>query len=155
MRHKTVKARFDERWIPEPNTGCWLWTGHSHKRGYGWLTVQRKSKLAHRVAWELFRGPIGTDLHVCHRCDTPACVNPGHLFLGTRSDNQRDCENKGRRRHLYGENHRRAKLTDELVRYARMYAAAGGDVKALAKRLGVSQAALQVAVVRKTWRHVQ
>lgn len=100
---RTTKQRFDEKWIPEPNSGCWLWTATSNKQGYGGFMLNGKREHAQRVAWFLKHGqmpPIGID--VCHRCDTPACVNPDHLFLGTRSDNMRDAISKGRRVYQIG-----------------------------------------------------
>ena len=75
--------------IPEPNTGCWLWLGFISPDGYG-------TRLAHRRAWELARGPIPDGMLVCHRCDVRHCVNPDHLFLGTHLDNMRDMIRKGR-----------------------------------------------------------
>ncbi len=73
---------------------CWLWTGPTNKKGYG---DAGNSKLAHRLAWELFRGPIPPGLSVLHECDTPACVNPFEcLWLGTAKDNSEDMVAKGR-----------------------------------------------------------
>ena len=78
--------------------GCWNWTGCLDSKGYGQLTDcrtgKKKHSLAHRVAWELMHGPIPPGLRVLHSCDNPPCVR--HLFLGTQSDNIRDCVNKGR-----------------------------------------------------------
>jgi len=71
---------------------CWYWTGHLNSKGYGIF----KKKLAHRASYKLFVGPIPPDMLVCHTCDTPDCVNPEHLFLGTFKDNTRDMINKGR-----------------------------------------------------------
>jgi len=79
---------------------CWLWSGALAKnRGYGvyWDTAAQQTKLAHRGAWEIARGPIPQGLSVLHRCDNPPCVNPAHLFLGTQLDNIRDMDKKGRR----------------------------------------------------------
>lgn len=81
--------------MPEPNSGCWLWVGTT-VTGYGQLTFGRKRWLAHRLAWEAFRGAVPGDLCVLHRCDVPACVNPDHLWTGTRLDNNRDMTAKGR-----------------------------------------------------------
>src|SRR5678816_1649164 len=113
--------RFEEKYCPEPNTGCWLWTGSTNPSGYGqlfrsWRKGSRPA-LAHRIAWELFNGPIPDSIFVCHRCDTPSCVNPKHLFLGTCSDNMQDCSKKGRLRipALRGEAQPTSKLTVDQV----------------------------------------
>lgn len=85
--------------MPEPNSGCHLWTGTVCKHGYGRIYRKGASPvLVHRVAWERVHGPIPAGLKVCHRCDTPSCVNPDHLFLGTQRDNLRDMYAKGRGR---------------------------------------------------------
>lgn len=91
-------ARFAAKVCPEPNTGCWLWTAQLMPGPwqYGRFTYRGREMLAHRASWEIHRGPIPRRMHVCHRCDTPSCVNPDHLFLGTHQDNMRDRDNKGR-----------------------------------------------------------
>mgnify|MGYP001608699181 CR=1 FL=1 len=94
----TLMERFETRYEPEPTSGCWLWTGRRDSFGYGVvpLGTRGRRQLAHRAAWELFRGVIQGGLQVCHRCDIPSCVNPNHLFLGTQGDNVRDCHAKNR-----------------------------------------------------------
>lgn len=100
--------------------GCWLWTASVNSGGYGQLWVSGKIRLAHRVAWELTHGRIENraSFHgtcVCHRCDTPRCVRPGHLFLGTHQENLADAGRKGRMRGMsgvVGERHPKSKLTD-------------------------------------------
>jgi hypothetical protein len=82
--------------MPEPNTGCLLWLGKVGTDGYGLFKVGGKRRAAHRVSYEIHKGPIPPGLWVLHRCDTPACVNPEHLFLGTHADNMRDMVAKGR-----------------------------------------------------------
>lgn len=82
---------------PEPTTGCHLWTGGSKPPyGYGHFKAFGRTMKAHRFSWELHCGPIPEELCVLHRCDTPACVNPGHLFLGTQTVNMADRDAKGR-----------------------------------------------------------
>lgn len=76
--------------------GCWLWVGATNPNGYGTISINKKFHKAHRVSYRIANGPFPENLHVCHRCDTPACVNPSHLFLGTVKDNMRDCKAKGR-----------------------------------------------------------
>lgn len=90
--------------------GCILWQSPRNKGGYGLVTFEKKQMFAHRLAWQRAYGPIPEGLHVCHHCDTPACVNPNHLFIGSDADNQRDKTLKGRQ--PKGATHYATKLTD-------------------------------------------
>ena len=95
-----LKERFESKYLPVPETGCWLWEGTYLDKGYGCFSINNKSKRAHRVSWELYRGGIPKGLHVLHHCDTPECVNPNHLFLGTNQDNVNDATKKRRHKHI-------------------------------------------------------
>ena len=98
-KHAPLAERF-ARYVGEPGeNGCILWTGSVNKRGYGQIQLAGRGGrpvLAHRLSWELANGPMASGMCVLHRCDVPGCVNPAHLFLGTRADNQRDMAIKGR-----------------------------------------------------------
>lgn len=93
-----AKERFMKFVSPEPNSGCWLWTGGTvQPGGYGVFAPRTSPQTtAHRVSWMLFVGPIPDGLQVCHHCDVRLCVNPDHLFLGTSQDNHSDMVRKKR-----------------------------------------------------------
>lgn len=82
----------------EKTDTCWIWGGNKNQDGYGlFYPLSKKTAQAHRFSWSLINGPVPDGLYVCHKCDNPSCVNPDHLFVGTQTDNMRDCKNKGRR----------------------------------------------------------
>ena len=86
----------------EGDDGCWIWIGAAPSRAsYGVMRVAGRSILAHRLSYEIYKGPIPAGMHVCHTCDRPPCVNPAHLFTGTHLENMRDKVKKGR--HYTGE----------------------------------------------------
>lgn len=75
------------RTSPEPNSGCWLWTGGVTDRGYAQITRNRRSELVHRVIYELTYGPIPLNLQIDHLCRVRCCVNPQHLEAVTAKEN--------------------------------------------------------------------
>ena len=84
-----VKARFIEKVRFSPKTSCWLWTGAKNPYGYGCISVQRKTVLAHRLAYEILVEPIPEGLVIDHLCRVPSCVNPAHLEPVTSAENTR------------------------------------------------------------------
>ncbi len=91
----TDADRFEEKFTPEPMSGCWLWTGCMHPRGYGKFWMDGAVILAHRAALAIYRSPAPDDLLVCHRCNNKQCVNPDHLYVGTLSDNAKQAYRDG------------------------------------------------------------
>ena len=157
-RRWTLADRFWRHVEPEPNSCCWLWRGGLIGNGYGRFRRGpahiRGRALAHRVAWELTRGPIPAGLAVCHRCDTPRCCNPYHLFLGTVADNNRDMCQKGRARYLRGSKIPCAKLSETLIPTIRHRYAAGEFITRIARDFGVSHQTIRAVVRRERWAHV-
>lgn len=95
MDKEKIKQRlFEKRKIV--GSGCWIWTGYRTAIGYGETSVNQKGWRVHRLAYTIFVGPIPEKTQVCHTCDTPACFNPVHLWLGTARENRLDALKKGR-----------------------------------------------------------
>lgn len=137
---------------------CWNWTGYTGRKGHGRIRLGRKVDgwgMAPAVSIFLHSGempPCG--VCVLHRCDNPRCVNPGHLFLGTRADNNRDRHSKGRSNCSWGESHYLAKLTEEDVRQIRHRLANGEMQKDLGREFGVSRGTICHIKRGTTWKRV-
>lgn len=122
---------------------CWLWTGYrKNQAGHGAISVHNTPYYVHRLAYQLFVGPIPEGMVVCHRCDVPACVRAEHLFLGSQLDNIADMRAKGRGADpplVQGEAHPKATLTDRQVEEIRALRAQGVPQREVARRYGCSQ----------------
>ncbi len=94
MKESTAIERFKSK-INFTPSGCWEWTGHRTPQGYGRFMMLGET-LVHRVSYILYNLPIPKSVCVLHKCDNPPCVNPDHLFLGTRDTNNKDRAKKGR-----------------------------------------------------------
>ena len=155
-RSRTVDQRFEDLFCPEPNTGCWLWVGAVNSTGYGHFKLNGKPQLAHRVSWQIYNGEIpgGGGYHgtcVLHMCDTPVCVNPDHLFLGTAKDNNLDKVSKGRHGAPYGEEHPNARLTENQVLEIFNSDALQKDDAA---KYGLNRGTVSKIKLRKIWKHL-
>lgn len=84
-----LEKRFWGNIYPEPNCGCWLWTGTIVRGGYGQIMAAGKKMYAHRLAFELKKGPIPEGLSIDHKCSVRSCVNPDHLEAVTHQENVR------------------------------------------------------------------
>ena len=147
---KTLQERFDEKYIPEPNSGCWLWISNQRK-GYGEMYINTKRIPAHRVSWTIHYGEIPDGLLCLHTCDNPSCVNPVHLFLGTNSDNMKDKASKGRGYSPTGIKHHMNKLTEDDVLAIRDDARKQWEI---AEDYGIAQSGISKIKSRETWSHL-
>src|SRR6185295_1989486 len=99
-RNISMVERFEDGYVAEPNTGCWLWFKAWNNHGYGKICGfgKGRSMAAHRFAYELANGPIPPGMVIDHLCRTPACVNPAHLEAVTQHENTlRGIKGKGLR----------------------------------------------------------
>lgn len=145
--------RFRNRVGKLGESGCMIWQGLIDKDGYGVMKWSNKMVKAHRVAWRLAYGEISDGSLVCHRCDTPACVNPDHLFLGSHAANHADRNDKGRQ--ARGERSGRAKLTVDQVKAIRtLYQAFDYQITTLAKMFHVTSGAIHHIITRRSWKHL-
>lgn len=139
--------------IREP-ADCWLWVGSKFRSGYGsvWVLSRHRCDRAHRVAYELSKGPIPEGRVVRHTCDTPLCVNPAHLLVGTNRENSADMVARGRQNR--GEKNAHAKLTDEKVCRIRQRYDAGDRIAAIATAFRISESHVVNVGRRRVWRHI-
>jgi len=152
-------------------SGCWLWMACT-RWGYGTLNRSGVLHYAHRYVYMRLHGEIAKGMEVCHRCDVRPCVNPAHLFLGTRQDNVRDCVEKGRHKGMAGGDQSLIRLHPDLfpvgeakwnsrlseydVRAIRnTYAAGGTSHRKLGVQYGVSAVTIGLIVRRELWTHIE
>ncbi len=140
---KVEKHGFDE---------CWPWIAGTTK-GYGGFWDGSRAIGAHCFSWELVHGPVPDGLCVLHSCDNRPCVNPTHLWLGSRAENSADMVAKGRSSRRKGEANPRAKLTEEQVRVIRIFSQRVNRTL-LASRFGVSNSLVGQILRRKCWKHI-
>jgi len=158
---------FDKR-----KDGCWIWKRGRYNDGYGQLHARRigQKRLgfrAHRFSWELYRGSIPSGMCILHKCDTPLCVNPDHLFIGTPQDNTDDMVLKGRgargfRSGRYtkpestpkGGKHYASILTERDVRQIFSGVKSGTPQIVFARKFGVLKTTISAIIHGRNWNHV-
>lgn len=144
-----LRRAIQERSFPVPESGCWLWDGPLNPTGYGIFFRKPFPKPAHRVSYLVFKGDIEEGLCICHKCDTPMCVNPDHLFKGTLLDNMRD---RAAKKRYLGEWNGRSKLT--LAQVLEIKENPGVMNVTFARRFGVTKHAIIDIRKGRTWTHL-
>lgn len=134
---------------------CLLFTGNRIKGGYGHIKKDGKTILVHRAVWARDNGPIPHGLVIMHTCDTPACIEPKHLQLGTQADNVADRDRKGRRAPPKGSVNGRAMLCESDIPVIRRLLVDGYKHKEIAEKFLVSRYVISNISSCRTWRHVE
>jgi len=146
----------EERFLKYVNKteSCWLWTGGTVK-GYGRISINNKRCLAHRVAYELWKGSIPVRLLIRHMCHNPLCVNPEHLETGTHQDNTNDMIQANRQIHTKGEDQPTSKLTNAEVVKIREYLNEGKlTQRQLGKLFNVAHCTIGIIKRGEGWKHI-
>lgn len=142
----------------QDGNGCWLWLKSVGRNGYGKFALGGgQTTGAHRASFQAFYGDVPAGLDVCHRCDVRLCVNPEHLFLGTRSENIRDAVAKNRvnrTRRARGERQPSAKLKDADIPEILRCISAGETQAAIARRFSVTARVIALIKRGDAWKHI-
>lgn len=150
MAWTPVIDRLTARLFQDPNSGCWLYEGRVNKYGYGKIGGRKRITYAtHRVSYQHYVGTIPEGMLVCHKCDTPSCCNPNHLFLGSNADNVADRTSK--RRDARGSGHGMALLDEGKATEIFGHLMAGDTLASIAKRYGVSISTINAMKRGRTW----
>lgn len=161
--YRPIQERFWEKVDVYSGLPCWLWNGAHDKWGYGSFRPIDRTVKSHRYVLELIAGyVVPADKCVLHNCDTPACVRPQHLYIGTRGDNARDMASRGRQFYqknpdlvIKGSSHPQARLTEDAVQEIRRLSATGMRQVDIARRFGIAQPTVSDIALRRYWKHVQ
>lgn len=158
----SIVDRFHQKYQPVPWTGCWVWTAATKEHGYGVIGRGKRSKgliKAHRLSFLIHKGKIPRGKIVMHQCNNPSCVNPDHLKAGTRKENQQymvECN-----RHKFpdnrGEKAKHSKLNEVSAKeiLEAFETRVKGTGAALAKKFGVSRAAIYGIWNGKNWAYLR
>lgn len=155
-----LEVRFERYYTVDRDSDCWIWQMNIDSWGYGTITVDKQSRKAHRVSFELYRDEdlpeFSPDHQINHTCHNPACVNPDHLYIGTAQENVDDAMEIG----AWDDNRRRgsevatSKLTEDEVIEIKKRCLSGETQKAVASDYGVDHSTVNKIMVGKQWQHI-
>lgn len=160
----TPSERFWRQVRDADERGCRNWSGANNGVGYGVFNVDGQMYLATHVAWVLAGEDLGEEPNICHHCDNPSCVNPYHLFLGTRYDNMQDALLKGRMKTPFGpgEGNQNSILSEPDIRLIRRLhverpsnQTTSEFCREHADRFGVRARTIEGVVGGRSWKHVR
>lgn len=141
------------------SSGCWNWTWYKDINGYGKVTIDSKTWLAHRVSYIVFKGEFPDEMFICHHCDNPSCINPDHLFVGTMSDNMKDAYDKGilhpANQFKKGEPNVNRKLTNDQVKEIKRLMGLGYQQKQVAKMYKVAPATIMRIMTKRMYKEIE
>lgn len=152
-----LEQRVFMRIVKDEQSGCHLFTGNKDSHGYGQIKDRGSCVLVHRWMWERANGRKAGASHILHRCDTPSCVNPEHLYAGTHGDNMKDKKLRGRSKNVpSGAAHPRAaaKVTEQVVREIKNLLSRGYRQCDIAADFRVSRQLVSDIALHKTWGHL-
>lgn len=160
--HSTACSRIcfflahSDRKTPYGQSGrCWRWTGRKDLDGYGRQSFEGRHLRAHRLSYALHHGLSDCEiasLDILHRCDTPDCCNPLHLFAGTNDDNMQDKVRKNR--HTHGEDVHSAKLNESQVVEILRRSTLGESRGSVARDFGIDRSTVRAIANGRIWKHV-
>lgn len=150
-RGKSRIERFEERYIPEPNSGCWLWLGPMNpSNGYGRFYLNEKEVVyAHNFSFKHHKGKIPKGLMLRHTCDIKLCVNPDHVILGTAKQNSQDAVERGQ--HRSGTRHGMCKLSE--IEVIDIFVSEE-SIAEIAEHFAVSRMHVQRIKEKKVWKEL-
>jgi len=134
------------------DSACWEWMGARYWTGYGLIIANKVRYATHRASYMLYTGDIPAGKVVCHKCDNPPCVNPAHLFLGTKAENSADMVNK--QRSATGERNGKSKLTEMQAREILSLRDSGKSLRLVADHFGVTKKTIHFIWQGVNWKHL-
>jgi hypothetical protein len=153
---------FLNRVYPEPNTGCWIWSGRVGRDGYGEIHPSKNHPeknisflRAHRYSYHFYNGPFDDERLVLHKCDVRCCVNPNHLYLGDQAQNVRDMDDRRRRKTPKGTETKASKINESIALDIFKECASGKYFdREIAVIFSVDRGVVNRIKNRKSWTHV-